>query len=610
MSRPTSCSGTWRRSCSRAASRPSSRRRRSPSAIAAATARGRRIQRRGPGAARTRRRPVGHVDGTRRRRQDAAVDAGGARHVGNLRRRDLLPAAGGRPRRRDQLLANLSQLFNVSHGAGESPMAAVARHLRGLGGPVLLDPRQLRADSGGGGADGGAAGAVRQLGGAGLEPGQAQLHCRRTRTASPRWSTAPTTGMGASAAVAMPAVRLFVERAQAARPASRSPRRTPRAVAEICRRLDGLPLAIELAAARDQAAAAGNAAGAARRPAGAADRRRARSAGAPADAARHDRLELRPAVAGRAAAVPPPGVFAGGCTLEAAEAVCSARTARTRRARRHLLARRQEPAAIRSTSTARNRGSGCWRQFARTRASGSTQPAEHVATRRAHAAYCQVLARGRRRGLTRRHSCAGWALCDSEYRNAAGQRFELLIETRQGERAMAARLGVAVAVLSKGGRGCGRAGSALRAGTRHCSRARPRTAAGAGACALRPGAAKDDRWAGPLSARDAREGSVRGDLAGSRRRHGQAEALNALGVSYHRMERYEAARSSFVEAIARAASAANEAPPALPVPDDEIGEYTRRVYREERRRRPRRRRRRGVGDQGEASGRILRGANG
>ena len=49
------------------------------------------------------------------------------------------------------------------------------------------------------------------------------------------------------------AVRLFVDRATAARRRSRSPSRTPPAVAEICRRLDGIPLAIELAAARVRA---------------------------------------------------------------------------------------------------------------------------------------------------------------------------------------------------------------------------------------------------------------------------------------------------------------------------------------------------------------------
>ena len=55
---------------------------------------------------------------------------------------------------------------------------------------------------------------------------------------------------GRRSGVDSPAVTLFVERAQGWRRASRSPRATKRAVVEICRRLDGIPLAIELAASR------------------------------------------------------------------------------------------------------------------------------------------------------------------------------------------------------------------------------------------------------------------------------------------------------------------------------------------------------------------------
>jgi predicted ATPase len=47
-----------------------------------------------------------------------------------------------------------------------------------------------------------------------------------------------------------PSIRLFTERAQAVAPGFRLDQHTVAAVAEICRRLDGLPLAIELAAAR------------------------------------------------------------------------------------------------------------------------------------------------------------------------------------------------------------------------------------------------------------------------------------------------------------------------------------------------------------------------
>jgi predicted ATPase/DNA-binding winged helix-turn-helix (wHTH) protein len=63
-------------------------------------------------------------------------------------------------------------------------------------------------------------------------------------------STAAGHGVGADKAMAIPAVALFVARARAADPGFVLDDETAPVIVEICRRLDGIPLAIELAAAR------------------------------------------------------------------------------------------------------------------------------------------------------------------------------------------------------------------------------------------------------------------------------------------------------------------------------------------------------------------------
>ncbi len=131
----------------------------------------------------------------------------------------------------------------------------------------------------------------------------------------------PDAGALPAQMAAADAVQLFVERAQAVDPSFAPTPENVAAVAAVCRRLDGLPLAIELAAARSRILAPGELLP-----------RLARSLplldGGPRDAPARLRT-MRDAIAWSHDLLPPPaqvvfrrlGVFFGGFTLAAAEAV-------------------------------------------------------------------------------------------------------------------------------------------------------------------------------------------------------------------------------------------------------------------------------------------------
>ena len=136
-------------------------------------------------------------------------------------------------------------------------------------------------------------------GGARHQPGPAAARGRAGLSAGARWPF-PSAPMSPAVA-ASPAAQVFLDRARAVAPGVRLDPGTAPAIADICHRLDGLPLALELAAAHARllppAALLDRLTGSL-----AADRRQPGPARAAADDARDAGLEPRPADPGRAAA--------------------------------------------------------------------------------------------------------------------------------------------------------------------------------------------------------------------------------------------------------------------------------------------------------------------
>ena len=236
------------------------------------------------------------------------------------------------------------------------------------------------------------------------------------------------------------AVDLFVQRATATRPQFSLTAGNADAMAAVCRRLDGLPLAIELAAARVKVFTL--------------EAVRARidegldflSQG-PCDAPARQQT-LRKTIDWSHDLLDPAeqtllrrlSVFRGGCTLEAVEAVCN-----TRRdlgvpvvdGMASLLDKSLVQGAVESGET-RFSMLETLREYAQERLEGS---GEAEATRRAHAAYCLVLAEEGNRQLTDVEREQWLANCDADHDNI---RAALEWLTRHGDAEWALRLVLAL----------------------------------------------------------------------------------------------------------------------------------------------------------------------
>ena len=150
----------------------------------------------------------------------------------------------------DHLVSSLVLMLDVHPGAGETPWTAVTRHLRALAVPLLLILDNFE-----------------HIATAAVEVAALVERCETVKilassrarlnvSAEHEYQVLPLvipdgSRVRRAATVAdVPAVRLFVERARAARAGFALTDENAGAIADICLALDGLPLAIELAAAR------------------------------------------------------------------------------------------------------------------------------------------------------------------------------------------------------------------------------------------------------------------------------------------------------------------------------------------------------------------------
>jgi predicted ATPase/serine/threonine protein kinase len=228
---------------------------------------------------------------------------------------------------------------------------------------------------------------------------------------------APGAPTSPSVLLESPSIALFVQRAAAGRPDFALTARNADAVVDICRRLDGLPLAIELAAARVKILP----------PADLRARLEHRLellTSGPRDVPERQQT-LRRAIQWSYDLLTPAeqrlfrrlSVFAGGCTLEAAEAVCN--TAEdlgvpvlegvTSLVENSLLVQR-----VAQDGEPRFSMLETFREYGRNRL---IESGETDATERAHAAYMLVIAEEETLGMTPAERDAWLEICDAEHDN-------------------------------------------------------------------------------------------------------------------------------------------------------------------------------------------------
>ncbi len=252
-------------------------------------------------------------------------------------------------------------------------------------------------------------------------------------------------GPGSAAAphtmMAYGAVELFVQRARSARAGFDLTEANGEAVAAICRRLDGLPLAIELAAARIKILPPGELLPRL-------ERRLDLLTGGPRDAPERQQT-LRRAIRWSYDLLTPAeqtlfrrmSVFAGGCTLEAVEAVCNAREdlavdvldGVTALVDSSLLVQR-----VTAEGDSRLTMLETFREYARAELASSGEAAD---VQRAHAAYMLVLAEEETLEMPPAERDAWLRRCDVEHDNYRAAVTHLVAS---GEAEWALRLGAAL----------------------------------------------------------------------------------------------------------------------------------------------------------------------